>query len=462
MLVTVSGTTGSNRGGLADVEELAQDFWATRPRRPRRGRKIAGVAAGIANRYGIDPTLVRIGFVVAAVYGGAGLVVYLMGWLFLPEQDDEVSPFESLIGRGRSSTSSMFTVLLCLSFIPLFSWFFNGFYPGFLGLLICAGALYLLHRGRGHLRRDQASASPRPAAEAPMPPMPPMPPVPPTMPTMPMSSPVPPPVSTPMSTPAAGGTTVPLPEETPAAEERVAEPEPRNTPPSWDPLGAAPFAWDLPDPNPPLDEQEPPPPPVRRRRSRIGLVTVGVALITVAGMSIADNSWLDAQHIIGVAMAVLGLGLVAGSFVRGGRGLIGLAVPLSVIGIGLTAITPDGWHGVGDIDARPTEVAHVTPEYNRSLGSVKLDLTELPDTGTVDTRIDLGVGDVKVDLPPNADVWLTCRTNVGTTNCLDHKRDGIDNDELSEIVDHGVDGPGGLQVYMTIDVGVGSLDVDRG
>lgn len=453
MLVTVSGTTGSTRGGLADVEEVAQDFWATRPRRPRRGRKIAGVAAGIANRYGIDPTLVRVGFVVAAIYGGAGLVVYLMGWLFLPEQDDEVSPFESLIGRGRSSTSAMFTVLLCLSFIPLFSWFFNGFYPGFLGLLIVAGVLYLLHRGRGHLRRDQTGAPTAATTESPMPPMPPMPPVPPTAPsaaTMPMS--------------ASAGTTVPLPDETPTTrtgDEQPVEQEPRNSPPSWDPLGAAPFAWDLPDPNPPLDQQQPEP-PVRRRKSRVGLVTVGVALIAVAGMSIADSGWLNAQHIVGVAMAIVGLGLVAASFVRGGRGLIGLAVPLSVVGIGLTTISPQGWNGLGDLNAEPTELAQVAPEYSRSVGSVKLDLTGLPDSGTVETRIDLGLGDVNVDLPPNADVWLTCHTDLGSANCLGHKRDGVDNEALPEIVDHGVDGPGGLKVYLTIDVGTGSLDVDRG
>ncbi len=63
--------------------------------------------------------LVRVGLVVAAIYGGAGLLLYLLGWLFLPEQDDEVSPFESLIGKGRSSTSTGFTVVLCIAVIPV-------------------------------------------------------------------------------------------------------------------------------------------------------------------------------------------------------------------------------------------------------------------------------------------------------------------------------------------------------
>ncbi|GAB3469796.1 PspC domain-containing protein [Actinophytocola sediminis] len=421
------------------------------------------MAAGIANRYRIDPTLVRIGLVVAAVYGGAGLVLYLLGWLFLPEQDDEVSPFESLIGRGRSSTSAMFTVLLCLAFIPTFSWFFNGFAPGYLSLLIAGGALYLLHNNRGQLNREQAAAPAQP--DLPTPPMPPVPPMPPTPPAAPWSATVTQPTTTPLATPASAptGATMPLPAESePPAAEPAPEPEVRTTPPAWDPLGAAPFAWDLPDPNPELDQQEPEPPPERHRKSRIGLVTVGLALIAVAGMSIADNSWLNAQHIVGVAMAILGLGMVAGSFVRGGRGLIGLAVPLSVIGIGLTTISPQGWNGVGEVKASPTTINQVQPEYRRSVGSVDLDLTGLPATGEVDTEIDLGLGDVSVVLPENADVWLNCHTALGSTECLGERRDDINAERLPEIVDFGEDGKGGLRIHLNVDVGTGSLEVSRG
>jgi phage shock protein PspC (stress-responsive transcriptional regulator) len=449
MLVTVSGTTGSKHAGLAGVEDIAQDFWATRPRRPRRGRKIAGVAAGIANRYRIDPTLVRVGLVVAAIYGGAGIVVYLLGWLFLPEQDDEVSPFESLLGRGRSSTSAMFTVLLCLAFIPTFSWFFNGFVPGYLSLLVLGGALYLLHRNRGHLGREQASAQ-----EQPVMPMPPVPPMPPTMPTVP---------TVPLATPASAGTTVPAPDQAPAPQPEQ-EPEMRTTPPAWDPLGAAPFAWDLPDPNPQLDVQEPEPPQQRRRKSRVGLVTVGLALIAMAGMGIAmsEGGWINAQHMVGVAMAILGLGMVVGSFVRGGRGLIGLAVPLSVVGIGLTAVSPSGWHGVGDIDITPTKISQVRPQYNTSAGSVDIDLTQLPEAGRVRSNIDVDLGDVRVVVPQNADVFLRCHTDVGEINCFDLVKDGINDRDDSRIVDYGDDGPGGLEVRMNIEVGAGSLEVTRG
>jgi len=51
-------------------------------------------------------------------------------------------------------------------------------------------------------------------------------------------------------------------------------------PPSWDPLGAAPFAWDLPEPGP----ATPPAPP--RRRLPVTLVTLGVALLAAAGTGV--------------------------------------------------------------------------------------------------------------------------------------------------------------------------------
>lgn len=55
--------------------------------RPRSGRMIAGVALGVADYLGVDPTVVRIAFVVLALIGGAGIPLYIAGWLLMPEPD---------------------------------------------------------------------------------------------------------------------------------------------------------------------------------------------------------------------------------------------------------------------------------------------------------------------------------------------------------------------------------------
>jgi signal transduction histidine kinase len=53
-------------------------------RRDLENRVIAGVCAGLGRRIGVDPAILRIGFVVAAAAGGAGLVLYGLAWLLIP------------------------------------------------------------------------------------------------------------------------------------------------------------------------------------------------------------------------------------------------------------------------------------------------------------------------------------------------------------------------------------------
>jgi phage shock protein PspC (stress-responsive transcriptional regulator) len=55
--------------------------------RPREGRMIAGVCAGIAQRWNIDVTLVRVGAVALTLVSGVGLAVYLAAWLLTPSTD---------------------------------------------------------------------------------------------------------------------------------------------------------------------------------------------------------------------------------------------------------------------------------------------------------------------------------------------------------------------------------------
>ncbi len=53
--------------------------------RSRRDRKIAGVCGGLAEYSGIDATLIRVLFVILALAGGPGLLVYLALWVILPK-----------------------------------------------------------------------------------------------------------------------------------------------------------------------------------------------------------------------------------------------------------------------------------------------------------------------------------------------------------------------------------------
>ena len=54
--------------------------------RIRDGRVVAGVCAGLAAYFGIDPTLVRLAFALFTIFGGAGILLYLGAWIIIPEE----------------------------------------------------------------------------------------------------------------------------------------------------------------------------------------------------------------------------------------------------------------------------------------------------------------------------------------------------------------------------------------
>ena len=60
------------------------------PRKPlsrsRTDRKIAGVCGGFAEYFDIDPSLVRILWVALVVFGGCGLLAYVIAWIIMPEE----------------------------------------------------------------------------------------------------------------------------------------------------------------------------------------------------------------------------------------------------------------------------------------------------------------------------------------------------------------------------------------
>jgi phage shock protein PspC (stress-responsive transcriptional regulator) len=54
--------------------------------RPRDGRIIAGVCAGLARRFGMTPLTVRLLFLVSLLLPGPQILVYLVLWVLMPEE----------------------------------------------------------------------------------------------------------------------------------------------------------------------------------------------------------------------------------------------------------------------------------------------------------------------------------------------------------------------------------------
>jgi phage shock protein PspC (stress-responsive transcriptional regulator) len=54
--------------------------------RPRNGRWIAGVCAGLARRYGMSPTTVRLLFLLSCLLPGPQFVLYIVLWVLMPAE----------------------------------------------------------------------------------------------------------------------------------------------------------------------------------------------------------------------------------------------------------------------------------------------------------------------------------------------------------------------------------------
>jgi phage shock protein C len=53
--------------------------------RPRDGRKVAGVCKGFAEYFDLDPTLIRVVWLVCLLCG-VGFIAYIVAWIVMPEE----------------------------------------------------------------------------------------------------------------------------------------------------------------------------------------------------------------------------------------------------------------------------------------------------------------------------------------------------------------------------------------
>ncbi|MFG1674002.1 PspC domain-containing protein [Micromonospora humi] len=55
--------------------------------RPREGRMLAGVCAGLAQRFGMSAGMVRLLFLLSLLLPGTQVIVYLILWVLMPNED---------------------------------------------------------------------------------------------------------------------------------------------------------------------------------------------------------------------------------------------------------------------------------------------------------------------------------------------------------------------------------------
>ncbi|MDH3049203.1 PspC domain-containing protein [Gordonia alkanivorans] len=468
-----------------EFQNQLREMWSTRPYRPEN-RTIAGVCSGIAARYRVDPTLVKIAFVVSAFFGGSGLILYLAAWIAFPgRQRAHAEALRAAHSGGRGGPrghgwgNPQFIVLAVLAIVIVTSVGPNRTWGsgGLVGAILMLGGWYLLHL-RTPTPPPGTSIDTVAVTDVVVPPptagqferwvpramagtgttgVPANTPTPTNTPGVDLQKPThgpgtqPSPATnvTPTTEPAvnfaateekglsqndvdtaSAGTQrwSPLPTPVPASDDID------TAPPAWDPLGVAPFAWDLPEPATPVKPIE-----QRRRRSPLTLIVLGLAVIVGAigtALHQAGVDWFTVPRILSLSLAVVGAGLVLAATLRRrtgehSTGLLPVAILLGIATIVTTTVSgvtlPTG--GVGDRNWKPLSENDIQTEYTLGMGEMTLDLREID--LTADRRVELrnGMGVIEVALPENMNVRVTCDTGVGDIECpagLDGGRDGTD------------------------------------
>jgi phage shock protein PspC (stress-responsive transcriptional regulator) len=411
--------------------------------RTREPRIIAGVCGGLARATNTDPILFRVILAVLVFFGGIGALLYLLGWLLLPLEGETASPVEALLGRGQSSTSPVITMLLAaVAVIALAASLNSGFENVVLLAAVIIGVVLLLRR-TGHLP-ENLGFPPRPAAAA--------------GPTQ-YSAPAPPTYGTSAySAPAGPGTTATLQIPTSPPQPPTSGPGAYSSP--FAPHG--PYVPPIP-PRPPIPPVPPPPRPPKER-SILGRITFAVVCLALAGVTLIDLAGADVPFsgYAATALGVTALGLVVGAWFGRARLLIVLGIALSIaLAVGTASERIGKYTNIDEqVSWRPMTVEQLQRDYRLDAGDATLDLTTLDFTDrSRDVSVELGAGDLRVYLPPNVDVDVRAKVGVGDAQIFEGRSEGLGIDRHGS--DNGVDGPGGGTLNLTVDVGVGSLEVTR-
>lgn len=99
----------TNGGPVNELEPPPESPSTEHPplRRSSDDKVIAGVAGGLARYLGVDPVVIRIALVVFALSGGAGVLLYLIAWIAIPEE----TPGEMVASAARADRHNGVVIL---------------------------------------------------------------------------------------------------------------------------------------------------------------------------------------------------------------------------------------------------------------------------------------------------------------------------------------------------------------
>ena len=93
-----AGPSGQHPGSDEGPPPLTAFAWRNGLVRPVNGRLISGVSGALGRATNTDPVLWRVVLAVLTLFGGLGVLIYVLGWILLPAEGDTAAPIEALLG----------------------------------------------------------------------------------------------------------------------------------------------------------------------------------------------------------------------------------------------------------------------------------------------------------------------------------------------------------------------------
>lgn len=365
-------------------------------RRSKDNRMVAGVCEGLSRHFDIDPIVIRVVFAALTIFGGAGLVLYALAWLTIPEEGAYDSPASGWLRRDPErilvAGLSIAAVAAVATMIGAIGVSAPNPFPAVVVGLAALAVFALFTRRRPDTETRSVRTPAAPAAE-----------------------------TTGSSSPAVEATSG-LPSSAVVENDRSwwrRDPKPPQSEVREGQGGTA-------GPGGPTDPTQPLPPGPRTRRppsrrprrprSRLLSVTIATVAITLGAIWVLDETVVEEMEpsvYPGTALGIISVALLLGSWFGRSRFLIVLGLVASVATVATTVIGP-GPHG--ESLYRPTATAEVESSYDHGVGHLVLRLDDVADVAELDGRditIDMSVGQVDVIVPTSVDATITAHVTGG-------------------------------------------------
>jgi phage shock protein PspC (stress-responsive transcriptional regulator) len=392
-------------------------------RRSATDAKVAGLCGGLAQHWGIDPVLVRVGWVLLALSGGIGLVLYLAGWLLIPVDGSDKAPVEDLLGESvRRWPRELWITLVVITSLATFA-VFGWLSPFGIGPAIVIAVIWYFGFYKG--RQDKGFTAAPPAVDSKS-----------TNSNFEPAQPV-----TPDFVQYSGPPT-PFTQAAEAWQRRIAEharhvaapgqtsaapaeewpsPPPENLPQAGSDSGTEDHAAFLAEPDPAGLYVEPPPSaPVKmsdtRSAKRLRLVAVIVLGLTLSGLGVAQALGLaiPLAGYLAAALLVIGLTLLAATWFGRARGLLPLGVLLAIAVAIVTAAGPAIRAPYDATSVRAyASLAELPARDSTEVGKLSVDLSRVAVTSDVTYAAHVDLGQLIVRVPEHANVVINYRADLG-------------------------------------------------